>query len=83
MAVSLCEQQMLRFFECLQSQIPRNCRETLEEVFQRLIALDVVEQRLGGHAGSPEDGSAVHNLRIPNDRLRHLLILSPTLNSHG
>ena len=66
---------MLGFLNCLDRLIAGNCRKSFEEVLQRLSALDVVKQRLGRHAGSSEDGRTVHDFRIPNDRLRHILIV--------
>jgi hypothetical protein len=53
-----------------------NCRESCQEIFERVAALQIIEESLNRHARPTEDRNTVHCLGISDDRLRHVVILS-------
>jgi len=57
----------LRLLERRDGQIPRNGGEIVQELFQRVATLDVVDQCLHRHARTDEDGGTPEDLGIGMD----------------
>ena len=72
----LCEQRPPRFLDRLQSHGARDRRKPLQEVFQRIAACEVLDQRLHRHPCPAEYGHPMHRFRIASDRCSHVLIVA-------
>jgi hypothetical protein len=70
------KQQLLGFFERLQSQRARDGRKPFQKVLKPFSSFEVLEERLNGHSRAPEYRRAVHDFGIPDNRLCHALILA-------
>ncbi len=53
----------------LHGQRPGNGREPLQEIFERIPAFEILEERLDRHARPSEHGQAVHGFRVYEDRV--------------
>ena len=76
---------MLGFFERFDDQGAGNGWESSQKVFQRVLALKVLEHRLNGYSSPLKHWYAVHRLRISCDGARHGSIVSQlgwTLHAH-
>jgi hypothetical protein len=70
-----CKQEVFRFFERGNGRFSRDSRKSLEKVFQRFSAFQVVEQRLDRHTRSPKH-SRHRKLTRPLTRSGHMLLRS-------
>lgn len=70
------KQQLLGFFQRVQSQSARDGRKPFQKVLKPFSSFEVFEEGLNGHSRAPEYWRAVHDLRIPDNRLCHALILA-------
>ncbi len=69
-----CEEQFFRFFKGGNGSFARNRGKTLQEVFQGLSALQVVEQRLDGHARPAKHRRPAENVGVSdNDTHKDIL----------
>ena len=67
-----CSRGEQRGFRPLQEAVshrPRHRRETFEEFFQRVVAFEVVEERLDRDARAFEDGRAAKDVRVNGDEV--------------
>ena len=62
--------------QALDGQRAGDSREAFQEVFQRVAALQIVEQRLNRHSRPSKHGRSVHRFGISRDRLRHVSIVA-------
>src|SRR5260370_27983755 len=67
--------ELFGFFQRLERQLARNGRESLQESFEGLSTLKIIEQGLDGHPRSAENGRTVHDCRDPSERLRHTVMI--------
>src|ERR1700688_507114 len=74
---------MPRFFPRLNRETTANGRKTVEEIFESLVAFQIVEQGVHGYTGSMKHRRAVHDLGISNDRLSHAFIVSQAILRRG
>jgi hypothetical protein len=58
------EQEVFCFFESGDGRFTRDGRKSLKKLFERLSALQVVEERLDGDTGSTKHGSSPKNVRV-------------------
>src|SRR6185437_10225362 len=78
------DNERLRFFQRGNGGLSSNCGKIVEEVAERLPALQIVQQRLKRHARAPENGNAAQNILVfDEDVARHChalpLKLAPSL----
>src|SRR3979490_2117527 len=69
-----CEQEVFCFFESSDGRLTRDGRKSLQKVFECFSALQVVEQRLDGHAGSAKHRSSAQNVRIFDDNSHGMIV---------
>jgi hypothetical protein len=60
-------QKLLSFFECSDGHLAGEAGESLQKLFQCFSAFQRIKQRLQRDAGSPKDGCAPEDLRVPYD----------------
>ena len=70
-----CEQEVFCFFESGDGGFTRDGGKSLQKVFERFSALQVVEQRLEGHSRSAKHRSSAKNIGIFDDH-SHATIVS-------
>lgn len=67
---------MFGFFESIERHRAGDGRKSLQEIFDAFAALDVVNERLNRHASTAENWRTVHDLRVPNNGVGHVLLFA-------
>jgi hypothetical protein len=68
------EQEFLRFFEGSDGCCTRDCGKTLQEIFERLSALQAIEKGLDGHSRPAKNRGSAENVRIFDDHVHDLIV---------
>jgi hypothetical protein len=71
------------FFESSDGRFTRDGRKSLQKVFECFSALQVVEQRLDGHAGSTKHRSSAKNVRIFDDDSHEMIVSRANVRAVG
>lgn len=66
------QQKYSGFFKRVESQSTGHGRKPVKEFVPRIAAFKIVEQSLNRHAGTKKNGYAVHDVRVLEDRARHI-----------
>lgn len=75
---ALCsrKQQHPGFFKDVKCEITRHCRKSRQKLFQAVSSFQIVEQGLDGHPCAPKDRRTMQDLRVLDDGLTHISIVT-------